>query len=87
LSKDPDRILSNRADTASSPSARPWTEFTLRRYLDYCSELLSLTGKIAALHLKDFDDPTIVAAVNEIEDLTTGLSQKIWQKITGLRGV
>lgn len=85
LTKDPDRILANRQDTQASPEvARSWTSFTLRRYLDYCSELLSLTSKIAALHLKDFDDPAVVAAVNEIEDLTTGLSQKIWQKISGM---
>ncbi|MEM7146206.1 MAG: hypothetical protein AAF591_13795 [Verrucomicrobiota bacterium] len=88
LTKDPDRILSNRVDTEASPTpTRQWTPFTLRRYLDYCSELLSLTGKIAAIHLKDFDDSTIVAAVNEIEDLTNGLSRKIWQKITSLQSL
>ena len=27
------------------------------------------------------DDATVVASVNEIEALTTGLSEKIWQKI------
>ena len=47
--------------------------------------MLSLTGKIAALYLKDFDDSVVVSAVNEIEELTTGLSRKIWQKIIGLR--
>ena len=55
--------------------------FLLRRYLDYCSEMLSLVGKVAALHLQKLDDATVVAAVNEIEGLTTGLSEKIWQKI------
>jgi len=43
--------------------------------------MLSLTGKVTALHLPRLDDPTGVAAVNEIEDLTSGLSRKIWQKI------
>ena len=28
-----------------------------------------------------FDDAVALAAVNEIENLTTGLSRKIWQKI------
>ena len=84
LTKDPDRLAASRNDTVSSPKLT-LTPFLLRRYLDYCSEMLSLTGKIAALHLRDFDDSAIVAAVTEIEDLTTGLSRKIWQKITGLR--
>ena len=81
LTKDPDRVLQMR--TASSPKTI-LTPFLLRRYLDYCSEMLSLTGKIAAIYLKDFDDTATVAAVTEIEELTTGLSRKIWQKISVL---
>ena len=84
LTKDPDRLLSGRSDTKSSPK-ETLTAFTLRRYLDYCSEMLSLTGKVAALHLRTLDDSTVVASVNEIEDLTTGLSRKIWQKIELVR--
>lgn len=57
------------------------SDFELSRYLDYCSELLSLTGKVAALYVQDFQDPVVLAAVNEIEELTTGLSRKIWQKL------
>ena len=51
------------------------------KYLDYCSEMLSLIGKLAALYVQKFDDPVALAAVNEVEDLTTSLSRKIWQKI------
>ncbi len=80
LTKDPDRIGPGRADTRSSPKMT-LNAFLLRRYLDYCSEMLSLVGKVAALHLQKLDDATVVAAVNEIEGLTTGLSEKIWQKI------
>lgn len=80
LPKDPDRLVSDRDDTESSPKS-DFSAFKLRRYLDYCSEMLSLTGKVAALHLRELDDATVVAAVNEIETLTTGLSRKIWQKI------
>lgn len=43
--------------------------------------MLSLIGKIAALYVQRFDDPAAVAAVSEVEQLTTGLSRKIWQKI------
>ena len=38
-------------------------------------------GKVAALYVQDFPDAQATAAVDDIEDLTTGLSQKIWQKI------
>ncbi|MEM9480017.1 MAG: hypothetical protein AAGA58_10225 [Verrucomicrobiota bacterium] len=81
LTKDPDRILRKEGEnTVTSPKTN-LTPFQLRRYLDYCSEMLSLTGKIASLYLNRTDDQAAVAAVNEIEDLTTGLSRKIWQKI------
>lgn len=80
LTKDPERTISGRNVTASSPTAR-MTPVDLERYLDYCSEMLSLIGKIAALYIQNFDDGVALAAVNEIESLTTGLSNKIWQKI------
>jgi hypothetical protein len=81
LTKDPERIGSPEPDTASSP-VRPLTPSELGRYLDYCSELLSVISKLAALHVQQFHDSVTLAAVNEIETLTTGLSGKIWQKIT-----
>jgi len=80
LTKDPERALVAGPDTPSSPE-RTLTRFELSRYLDYCSEMLSLMGKIAALYVQDFPDPQAVGAVDDIEDLTTGLSRKIWQKI------
>jgi len=43
--------------------------------------MLSIIGKIAALYVQQFNDPPALAAVNEVESLTTGLSRKIWQKI------
>jgi hypothetical protein len=57
------------------------TEFELSRYLDYCSEMLSLTGKVAALYVQTFEDSVAVSAVNDIENLTTDMSRKIWQKL------
>ena len=80
LTKDPERLLFPEADTKSSPK-RTMTAFELARYLDYCSEMLSVIGKIAALYVQRFDDPVALTAVDQIEDLTTGLSRKIWQKI------
>jgi hypothetical protein len=81
LTKDPDRIRSSETDTASSPE-RALTPAELGRYLDYCSELLSVVSKLAALHAQRFNDSVTLAAVNEVETLCTGLSNKIWQKIT-----
>jgi len=81
LTKDPERLMSPQPDTSSSP-ARSMTAPELGRYLDYCSELLSLTSKIAASFVQSFNDPVVLSTVNEIETLVTGLSGKIWQKIT-----
>ena len=57
------------------------TPSQLNRYLDYCSELLSVISKVAALYAQQLNDPVVLAAVNEVEALTTGLSSKIWQKL------
>jgi hypothetical protein len=80
LTKDPEHLLRNLPSTPSSPE-RSMSRFELVRYLDYCSELLSLTNKLAALYVQHLPDPQVQAAVNEIVILTTGLSGKIWQKI------
>ncbi|MBX3437660.1 MAG: hypothetical protein KF861_09230 [Planctomycetaceae bacterium] len=89
LTKDPERLLhsgNQRKDTQSSPK-RTMTEFELSRYLDYCSEMLSLVGKIAALYVQDFEDSVAVGAVNDIETLTTAMARKIWQKLMVLHTV
>lgn len=81
LTKDPQRIKGSTAHrTAASPSAE-LTPYELGRYLDYCSELLSLCSKVAALYVQDFPDAPTIATVTEIEQLCTDLSRKIWQKL------
>lgn len=80
LTKDPEWVL-GRGEKTGVLAPREMSRFELSRYLDYCSEMLSLTSKIAALYIQDFDDEVALSAVNEVEDLTTGLSQKIWQKL------
>jgi hypothetical protein len=80
LKKDPERLGAIKGNTPSSPP-RMMTPFELTRYLDYCSEMLSIISKIAALYVQDFDDAVTLAAVDEVEDLTGSLSQKMWQKI------
>ena len=81
LTKDPERLFSPEVeDTLSSPE-RDISPPNLGRYLDYCSELLSVTSKLSALLVQYFNDAVLLGAVDEIETLTTGLSGKIWQKI------
>jgi hypothetical protein len=84
LTKDPDRIAHPQPDTASSPE-RTMTAEQMGRYLDYCSEMLSLLGKVAALFPQRFDDSGVLEAASDIENLTIGLSRKVWQKITMLQ--
>ena len=80
LTKDPSSIVGRGHDTPSSPH-RTLTPFLLTRYLDYCSEMLSLTAKVAALYAQSFPDPVVADAVNDLETIAASLSQKIWQKI------
>lgn len=81
LTKDPTRLLAaNKLDTESSPE-RIYSSFELARYLDYCSEMLALMAKTAALFAQNMDDSVILASVNDLESLTQGLASKIWQKI------
>jgi len=79
LTKDPTMLLG--AETAVSPE-RNMTAFQLTRYLDYCAEMLALLGKLAALYADRMRDPVVIEAVNEIENLTTDLARKIWQKVS-----
>ena len=80
LTKDPAALIADGPETRSSPK-RTLTPFELARYLDYCSELLSLAAKIAALYAQASRDGQVQAAVTDIERLSANLSQKVWQKI------
>jgi hypothetical protein len=90
LTKDPPMLLG--AETASAATAltppRTYTPFELQRYLDYCSEMLALISKIGVLYVQDTTDAATITVVDDIEDLTSGLSRKCWQKIMVIqRGV
>lgn len=80
LTKDPSAVASISGATASSPP-RLLSPYELSRYLDYCSEMLSLTSKLAVLFAQSFPDPVVTDAVSDIERIASNLSQKIWQKI------
>jgi hypothetical protein len=75
LTKDPTILMNDRV-------APTMSKFDLTRYLDHCTELLALIGKLAALYADRMRDSVVIDAVTEIENLTGNLNRKIWQKIT-----
>lgn len=80
LTKDPSLFAIKSGPTKSSPQ-RTLDLTDTTRYLNYCAEMLAIVGKIAAIYTQRFDDPVALASAAEIEELSTGLSSKIWQKI------
>lgn len=83
LTKDPEQLRPSFVPTSAS---RPlgMTRDQVERYLDYCSEMLSLVGKTAALCAEESRDAVVLDTVSTVEQLTVGLSRKIWQKISTL---
>jgi hypothetical protein len=81
LTKDPGTLSPDFTPTETSPT-RDLTAAELSRYLDYCSELLALTGKLAALYAQAVPDDGVAQAVTDIELLGASLARKIWQKIS-----
>jgi hypothetical protein len=79
LAKDPDRL-----GTPGGPllaSGRVMSADDMGHYLNYSTELLALVSKIGQLYVEGFADATVLAAADQFENLATGLSSKIWQKI------
>jgi len=81
LVKDPKDPRLTGVDTASS-SPRNMSLYELYRYLDYCSELLALLSKIAALYVNELDDRVVLDYVEGLERLVQALSDKIWRKMS-----
>jgi len=86
LTKDPESYAGQGQHTTYIRK-RTMTPFELNRYLDYCSDALALISKIAAHSAQSFQDPVLLDAVDDVEDLTAGFSRKIWQKITILENL
>ena len=85
LAKDPAGRRLPEPEITESPKGA-MTPASLGRYLDYCTDLLSLTGKLSALLVQRFKDDAVLGEVNEIEALASALSGRIWQKIQLLEG-
>jgi hypothetical protein len=75
LAKDPGLLACEEA------SEKTLTPETMGRYLHYCTELLALVSKIGHMYVQGFADVGAMTAVDHCESLSSGLSQKIWQKI------
>lgn len=85
LTKDPITLTADFTPTGKSPR-RVLTRAEMLRYLDYCSEMIAVTGKLAALYAQALNDVFVVEAVNDIENLGSNLSRKVWQKIALITG-
>jgi hypothetical protein len=81
LSKDPEQLSPNYVPTAQSV-VHGLDADQLYHYLNYCSEMLSLTAKTSALCGEHSSDGVVLGTISYIETLTTELSNKIWQKIS-----
>lgn len=77
LTKVPERLERGSREDGGLDLDR--TELT--RYLDFCTEMLSLVGKSAALYAEDTTDGDVLDAVGGIETLTSDMARKVWQKI------
>lgn len=83
LSKDPEQLRPTFVPTRVSKPL-DLTRDEMERYLDYCSEMLALVGKTAALCAEESRDSLVLETVSTVETLTVGISRKIWQKIGNL---
>jgi hypothetical protein len=79
LSKVPDRV--GRPGGPAFHSGKLMSAADVGQYLRFCTELLALVSKVGQLYVQDFLDGVTLAAVDQFENLATGLSGKIWQKI------
>jgi hypothetical protein len=82
VAKDPEALLQPEQGVPEEANPTTRTVPDLDRYLHYCNEMLAIISKIAALYVQEFPDAPTVSAVDQVESLCSGLSQKIWQKIT-----
>ena len=82
LTKDPERLRSDFVRTDATVDIGNLDRSQMEHYLEYCSELLSLIGKVAALCAEESQDSLVLTTVSDLETLTTSMSRKVWQKIS-----
>ncbi len=86
LTKDPERYAPSFQETSQTVQVS-LSPIEMANYLDYCSELLSLVSKTAAVYAERSTDPAVLATISDIENLTNGMARKIWQKLGLVPGV
>lgn len=86
LTKDPERFATAFRPTSETVEVG-LSPMEMANYLDYCSELLSLVSKTAAVYAERSTDPAVLATISDIENLTNGMARKIWQKLGLVPGV
>jgi hypothetical protein len=86
LTKDPERFATAFRPTSETVEVG-LSPIEMASYLDYCSELLSLVAKTAAVYAERSTDPAVLATISDIENLTNGMARKIWQKLGLVPGV
>lgn len=86
LDKDPDRLKrQGDDDTPTSPKLGDInTPFLLSRYLDYCGEMLSLIGKVAAIYAEKIDDPIVLSELGDVERLTNDYRLNVGMKMASV---
>jgi hypothetical protein len=71
----------NRLAPTTASMVQALSDAQLARYLDYCTEMLALIGKLAALYGAETQGQEVTSAIGDVEDLTSDLGRRIWQKI------
>jgi hypothetical protein len=80
LTKDPEWIVTPGKESA--PAAGPGPDAVRAVAVPRLLQRDAVDhGQDRRLYIQDFDDDVALSAVNEVENLTTGLSRKIWQKL------
>lgn len=74
-----EHVLPGVEPTEHSPR-RDMDELRLSRYLEYCSEMLSIISMIASYYAQELDDEQFLDSVDQVADLTNGMATRILQK-------
>lgn len=81
VTKDPEHLRGDYVPTGESVRD-PMDREEMSHYLGYCTELLSMVGKVAALCAEASGDDVVLDTVSDVESLTSDLSATIWRKIS-----
>ncbi|WP_374929801.1 hypothetical protein [Kytococcus sedentarius] len=80
VTKDPEHLRADYVPTVESVTD-PMGREEMSHYLGYCTELLSMVGKVAALCAEASGDDVVLDTVSDVESLTSDLSATILRKV------